>query len=296
MFRRNTRSRNHLWTYLQDYAEKHRLAGNGFGFGLFGPDDVARTLSARYYKDGSEILIRQGRGTTAPADAARMRPAHGLRRARPKRLSASPFPIPRLTSSSATPSSCRPSMAVARHMEPHIREAVAQAAEEKAPRRAARPVPDIVDSATRSRMMAGIRSTNTRPEIAIRKALHAAGFRYRLHSPRRSRKARHGVCPLSRGGFRAMAVSGTATTARSFAFPARAAISGARRSRATAQRDAEVRQQLQQAGWRVLTVWECAITGQGRARPRQRHCRRVGMAARRQRRAQEFRGAHNGAC
>jgi DNA (cytosine-5)-methyltransferase 1 len=49
----------HLWGYLQDYAEKHRLKGNGFGFGLFGPDDVARTLSARYHKDGSEILIRQ---------------------------------------------------------------------------------------------------------------------------------------------------------------------------------------------------------------------------------------------
>lgn len=51
----------HLWAYLQNYAEKHRAAGNGFGFGLFGPDDVARTLSARYYKDGSEILIRQAR-------------------------------------------------------------------------------------------------------------------------------------------------------------------------------------------------------------------------------------------
>ncbi|MDP9053916.1 MAG: DNA (cytosine-5-)-methyltransferase [Acidobacteriota bacterium] len=49
----------HLWKYLRDYAEKHRLKGNGFGFGLFGPDDIARTLSARYYKDGSEILIRQ---------------------------------------------------------------------------------------------------------------------------------------------------------------------------------------------------------------------------------------------
>jgi DNA (cytosine-5)-methyltransferase 1 len=51
---------DHLWKYLQDYAEKHRSAGNGFGFGLFGPKDVARTLSARYYKDGSEILISQG--------------------------------------------------------------------------------------------------------------------------------------------------------------------------------------------------------------------------------------------
>lgn len=50
---------DHLWEYLQDYAEKHRMKGNGFGFGLNGPDDVARTLSARYYKDGSEILIRQ---------------------------------------------------------------------------------------------------------------------------------------------------------------------------------------------------------------------------------------------
>ncbi|GIO14755.1 cytosine-specific methyltransferase [Cohnella xylanilytica] len=48
-----------LWQYLQNYAEKHRAKGNGFGYGLFGPDDVARTLSARYYKDGSEILIRQ---------------------------------------------------------------------------------------------------------------------------------------------------------------------------------------------------------------------------------------------
>ncbi|NOJ71965.1 DNA (cytosine-5-)-methyltransferase [Paenibacillus alvei] len=48
-----------LWQYLQGYAEKHRAKGNGFGYGLFGPDDVARTLSARYYKDGSEILIRQ---------------------------------------------------------------------------------------------------------------------------------------------------------------------------------------------------------------------------------------------
>jgi len=48
-----------LWRYLQDYAAKHRSRGNGFGFGLFGPDDCARTLSARYYKDGSEILIRR---------------------------------------------------------------------------------------------------------------------------------------------------------------------------------------------------------------------------------------------
>lgn len=50
----------HLWQYLRDYAEKHRAKGNGFGFGLVRPDDTARTLSARYYKDGSEILVDQG--------------------------------------------------------------------------------------------------------------------------------------------------------------------------------------------------------------------------------------------
>jgi DNA (cytosine-5)-methyltransferase 1 len=51
---------DHLWNYLQNYAAKHKAAGNGFGFGLFTGKDIARTLSARYYKDGSEILISQG--------------------------------------------------------------------------------------------------------------------------------------------------------------------------------------------------------------------------------------------
>ena len=49
-----------LWEYLHNYAIKHREKGNGFGFGLVGPNDVARTLSARYYKDGSEILVDRG--------------------------------------------------------------------------------------------------------------------------------------------------------------------------------------------------------------------------------------------
>ena len=48
-----------LWEYLQEYAKKHKAAGNGFGYGIAEPDGVTRTLSARYYKDGSEILIAQ---------------------------------------------------------------------------------------------------------------------------------------------------------------------------------------------------------------------------------------------
>lgn len=50
----------HLWEYLQAYSKKHRAAGNGFGFGLVTGNDVSRTLSARYYKDGSEILVDTG--------------------------------------------------------------------------------------------------------------------------------------------------------------------------------------------------------------------------------------------
>jgi DNA (cytosine-5)-methyltransferase 1 len=67
---------DHLWNYLQRYKEKHQAAGNGFGFGLVGPGDVARTLSARYYKDGSEILVkREGQSVPrrlTPRECARL--------------------------------------------------------------------------------------------------------------------------------------------------------------------------------------------------------------------------------
>jgi DNA (cytosine-5)-methyltransferase 1 len=65
-----------LWDYLQRYAEGHRLKGNGFGFGLVDIEGVSRTLSARYYKDGSEILIPQGKSKPprrlTPRECARL--------------------------------------------------------------------------------------------------------------------------------------------------------------------------------------------------------------------------------
>jgi len=66
---------DHLWNYLQAYAAKHKKQGNGFGFGLVGPEDIARTLSARYYKDGSEILVRTKSGSPrrlTPRECARL--------------------------------------------------------------------------------------------------------------------------------------------------------------------------------------------------------------------------------
>lgn len=67
---------DNLWQYLQAYAAKHKAKGNGFGYGIVGPADVARTLSARYYKDGSEILIRSPNGKNprrlTPRECARL--------------------------------------------------------------------------------------------------------------------------------------------------------------------------------------------------------------------------------
>ncbi len=67
---------DHLWEYLQAYAEKHKAKGNGFGYGLVDINGISRTLSARYYKDGSEILIPQSDGRNprklSPRECARL--------------------------------------------------------------------------------------------------------------------------------------------------------------------------------------------------------------------------------
>lgn len=65
-----------LWSYLQNYAAKHKAKGNGFGFGLVEASSIARTLSARYYKDGSEILVSRGKDKNprrmTPRECARL--------------------------------------------------------------------------------------------------------------------------------------------------------------------------------------------------------------------------------
>jgi DNA (cytosine-5)-methyltransferase 1 len=67
---------DNLWNYLQGYKLKHQAAGNGFGFGMVDGKSVTRTLSARYYKDGSEILLNQGKAKNprrlTPRECARL--------------------------------------------------------------------------------------------------------------------------------------------------------------------------------------------------------------------------------
>jgi DNA mismatch endonuclease (patch repair protein) len=123
-------------------------------------------------------------------------------------------------------------------------------------------VPDIVDAATRSRMMAGIRDRNTRPETIIRKALHARGFRYRLHS-----RAIPGRPDFALPRYRAAVfVNGCfwhGHNCHLFRLPDTRREFWKLKIDRNCSRDAEVRAALRAAGWRSLTVWECAIRGRG---------------------------------
>nr|WP_196481882.1 very short patch repair endonuclease [Burkholderia vietnamiensis] len=118
---------------------------------------------------------------------------------------------------------------------------------------------DTVDPATRSRMMAGIRSTNTRPELTVRKFLHAQGFRFRLH---------HGALPgrpdIVLPKWRtAIFVHGCfwhrhpgcdkATTPSTNVEKWRAKFSD------NVARDRKVRDALVNNGWKVIVIWECGI-------------------------------------
>lgn len=122
----------HLWTYLQNYAAKHREKGNGFGFGLVGPDNVARTLSARYHKDGSEILIDQGPGRVprrlTPRECARLMGFDQPGRP-PVRIPVSDTQAYRQFGNAVVVPVIE---AIARHMEPHLIKALARQEPERA--------------------------------------------------------------------------------------------------------------------------------------------------------------------
>ena len=118
---------------------------------------------------------------------------------------------------------------------------------------------DIVDKQTRSRMMAGIKGKNTKPELALRRALHARGFRYRLHSKNVPGRPDlvfpkyhaivfvHGCFWHRHEGCRYTTTPSTRPEFWQAKFDANVA------------RDRSVHDQLLNAGWRVATVWECAL-------------------------------------
>lgn len=124
---------------------------------------------------------------------------------------------------------------------------------------------DIVDPATRSRMMAGIKSGNTKPELTIRKALHRLGLRYSLHS--KKVPGRPDMVFTSRKA--AVFVHGCfwhGHDCRFFKRPSTRPEFWLGKIAANQKRDAVVTEMLRERGWRQLVIWECAIRG---SNPRQ---------------------------
>lgn len=117
---------------------------------------------------------------------------------------------------------------------------------------------DVVDVRTRSRMMAGIRGRNTRPELTIRRGLHRRGFRYRLHS-----RVMPGRPDLVLPKYRAVIfVHGCfwhGHDCRYFRWPSTRPEFWRQKIRGNQRRDRDVQRRLGKAGWRCLVVWECAL-------------------------------------
>ena len=159
-----------------------RRRGTGLGFGKVGPDDVTRTLSARYYKDGSEILVK--RGKTGTARPRRLTPRECARlMGFPDTFRDSSFGYPGIQTVWQFRSGSGHRGSRQNHVSPHY-DAQAGTGDRRRPVRHGCLMVDVVDRKTRSRMMSGIRGKNTKPELLIRKGLHARGFRFRLHDKR----------------------------------------------------------------------------------------------------------------
>ncbi|MFC5346108.1 very short patch repair endonuclease [Brevundimonas staleyi] len=121
---------------------------------------------------------------------------------------------------------------------------------------------DVVDPATRSRMMSGIRGKNTKPELIVRKALHARGFRYRLHCKLPGKPdlclPKYGAVVFVHGCF------WHGHDCHLFKWPSTRPEFWREKIARNRTVDAAAYEQLQTQEWRVATVWECALKGRTR--------------------------------
>jgi DNA mismatch endonuclease (patch repair protein) len=118
---------------------------------------------------------------------------------------------------------------------------------------------DIVDTATRSRMMSGIRGGNTKPERVVRTLLHAEGFRFRLHADLPGKPDL--VFPRYKAALFVHGCFWHGHDCRLFRWPATRAEFWRTKIGHNRARDTEVLQALASAGWRVGVIWECAMRG-----------------------------------
>ncbi|MDE0150585.1 MAG: DNA mismatch endonuclease Vsr [Rhodospirillaceae bacterium] len=119
---------------------------------------------------------------------------------------------------------------------------------------------DTVDPITRSRMMASVRSRDTGPEVAIRKALHRRGFRYRTNDPKLPGRPDI-VFPKYRAAVLIHGCFWHGHDCSLFRLPATRREFWAKKLQQNRERDEKVRLALSETGWRCLTVWECALRG-----------------------------------
>ncbi|ALD97296.1 very short patch repair endonuclease [Pseudomonas syringae] len=117
---------------------------------------------------------------------------------------------------------------------------------------------DVVDSATRSRMMAGIQGKNTSPELLIRKALHARGFRFRIHSKHLPGKPDL-ILPKHKAAIFIHGCFWHGHGCRFFKIPKTRTEFWLEKIHRNQARDLAQIADLQKAGWKVLIVWECAV-------------------------------------
>ncbi len=118
---------------------------------------------------------------------------------------------------------------------------------------------DVVDPATRSRMMSGIRGKNTKPELLIRKALHARGFRYRLHC---DLPGKPDIClPKHRAVIFVHGCFWHGHGCHLFKWPSTRPEFWRAKIERNCEVDRAAEERLAAAGWRVATIWECAIKG-----------------------------------
>ncbi|MFS8042785.1 very short patch repair endonuclease [Xanthobacter sp. AM33] len=123
-------------------------------------------------------------------------------------------------------------------------------------------MPDVVDPVTRSRMMAGIRGKNTRPELAIRKRLHALGYRYRLHPGDVPGKPDF-VLPRYRAAVFVHGCFWHGHDCALFRIPGTRTDFWRSKIESNRARDVRVAMNLGAAHWRQLTIWECSFRGRG---------------------------------
>lgn len=121
---------------------------------------------------------------------------------------------------------------------------------------------DVVDPATRSRMMSGIRGKNTRPELLIRKALHARGFRYRLHC---DLPGKPDIClPKHRAVIFVHGCFWHGHGCHLFKWPSTRPEFWQAKIGRNKEVDRAAEERLTDLGWRVAVVWECALKGRER--------------------------------